>query len=80
IYASGTFSASSALDIYAMGMIAYKLFLPRQTYASVFDSVMVWEDEHQREQSWKNIHLDPSNVFPRLDVLIPGFPEGLASL
>ncbi|MFS2174469.1 serine/threonine protein kinase [Rhizobium pisi] len=80
IYASGTFSASSALDIYAMGMIAYKLFLPRQTYASVFDSVMVWEDEHQREQSWKNIHLDPSNIFPRLDVLIPGFPEGLASL
>lgn len=80
IYASGTFSASAALDIYAMGMIAYKLFLPRQTYASVFDSVMVWEDEHQREQSWKNIHLDPSNVFPRLDVLIPGFPEGLASL
>ena len=80
IYASGTFSASAALDIYAMGMIAYKLFLPRQTYASVFDSVMVWEDEHQREQSWKNIHLDPSNIFPRLDVLIPGFPEGLASL
>ncbi|MBB4238957.1 protein kinase domain-containing protein [Rhizobium esperanzae] len=80
IYASGTFSASPALDIYAMGMIAYKLFLPRQTYASVFDSVMVWEDEHQREQSWKNIHLDPSNIFPRLDVLIPGFPEGLASL
>ncbi|NNH61860.1 protein kinase domain-containing protein [Rhizobium laguerreae] len=80
IYASGSFSASSALDIYAMGMIAYKLFLPRQTYASVFDSVMVWEDEHQREQSWKNIHLDPSNVFPRLDVLVPGFPEGLASL
>ncbi|MDK4735904.1 serine/threonine protein kinase [Rhizobium sp. CNPSo 3490] len=80
IYASGTFSASAALDIYAMGMIAYKLFLPRQTYASVFDSVMVWEDEHQREQSWKNIHLDPSNIFPRLDVLIPGFPEALASL
>ncbi|MBX5151246.1 serine/threonine protein kinase [Rhizobium lentis] len=80
IYASGTFSASAALDIYAMGMIAYKLFLPRQTYASVFDSVMVWEDEHQREQSWKNIHLDPSNIFPLLDVLIPGFPEGLASL
>ncbi|ABC93571.1 putative serine(threonine) kinase protein (plasmid) [Rhizobium etli CFN 42] len=80
IYASGTLSASAALDIYAMGMIAYKLFLPRQTYASVFDSVMVWEDEHQREQSWKNIHLDPSNIFPRLDVLIPGFPEGLASL
>ncbi|QSY96838.1 serine/threonine protein kinase (plasmid) [Rhizobium bangladeshense] len=80
IYASGTFSASAALDIYAMGMIAYKLFLPRQTYASVFDSVMVWEDEHQREQSWKNIHLDPSNILPRLDVLIPGFPEGLASL
>ncbi|MGO8389003.1 hypothetical protein, partial [Rhizobium johnstonii] len=75
-----TFSASAALDISALGMIAYKLFLPRQTSASVFDSVMVWEDEHPREQSWKNIHLDPSNIFPHLNVLLPCFPEGLARL
>lgn len=80
IYSSGIFSASPTLDIYAMGMIAYKLFLPRQTYADVFHSVLIWEDEHQREQSWKNVHLDPSNVLPRLDVLIPGFPVELAGL
>lgn len=80
IYSSGTFSASPALDIYAMGMIAYKLFLPRQTYADVFHSVLIWEDEHQREQSWKNIHVDPANVFPRLDILVPGFPAELAGL
>lgn len=80
IYSSGAFSASPALDIYAMGMVAYKLFLPRQTYADVFHSVLVWEDEHQREQSWKNVHLDPSNIFPRLDILIPGFPADLANI
>ncbi|CDZ56630.1 protein kinase domain-containing protein [Neorhizobium galegae] len=80
IYTSGMFSASPALDIYAMGMICYKLFLPRQTWADTFHSVLVWEDEHNREQSWKNIHLDPSNILPRLDILIPGFPADLASL
>ncbi|MBB6487057.1 protein kinase domain-containing protein [Rhizobium lusitanum] len=80
IYASGTFSASPALDIYSTGMIAYKILLPRQTYTDVFHSVMIWENDHQRDQSWKNIHLDPSNILPRLDVLINGFPIGLASV
>jgi hypothetical protein len=80
IYASGTFTASAAVDIYALGMIAYKLLLPSRTYADIFHSALIWDDEHNREQSWKNIHLDPAIAFPRLDTLNPAFPEKVASV
>lgn len=79
-HASGTFTASAAVDVYAVGMIAYKIFLPRRIFADVFHTALIWDDEHNREQSWKNIHLDPAMTFPRLDTLLTGFPPAIAAL
>lgn len=80
LYRAGVFNASAAPDVYSAGMIAYKLFLPGRTYADIFQDVMVWEEEHQRDQNWKNIHVDETKVFPRLDTLVPGLPAALAAL
>lgn len=79
LYRSGRIEAAAAPDVYSVGMLAYKLLLPRTLYRDVFSNVFAWEEPHQREQIWKNIHLDPSIVFPRLETLVPGFPANLAA-
>ncbi|WP_181699750.1 protein kinase domain-containing protein [Chthonobacter albigriseus] len=79
LYRTGRIEASASADVYSVGMLAYKLLLPRSTYRDVFSNVFAWEEPHQREQIWKNLHLDPSIVFPRLETLLPGFPANLAA-
>lgn len=80
LYRGTVFKAAAAPDVYSAGMIAYKLLMPRRTYAEVFQDVMVWDEEHQRDQNWNNIHLDETKLFPRLDTLVPGLPGPIAQL